>query len=162
MASIFDKFDKEVDLKKIEQQKKEAAEQGDFEAVPAGKYIAKVENMELGLTKKDNRPMFKIQMRLVEGCGDAEEKFLSKYKKKKPCIFMNRVIFGTKNDGSMIASVETFLNKLGLDKTFVFAGYDDFANEIADAAEACESLEFEVEYDDSKFNSISVTDVFDA
>lgn len=159
--SVFDKFDKEVDLKKIEQQKKDAAEQGDFEAVPAGKYIAKVENMELGLTKKDSRPMFKIQMRLVEGCGDAEEKFLSKYKKKKPCIFMNRVIFGTKNDGSMIASVETFLNKLGLDKIFVFAGYDDFANEIADAAEACESLEFEVEYDDSKFNSISVTDVFD-
>lgn len=161
--SIFDKFDKEIDLKKIEQQKKEAAESsGNYEEVPTGKYIAKIENMELGLTKKDSRPLFKVQMRLVEGCGDEEEKFLSKYKKKKPCIFMNRVIFGTKNDGSMIASVETFLNELGLDKTFVFAGYDDFANEIADAAEACERLEFEVEYDDSKFNSISVTDVFDA
>lgn len=160
--SMFDKFDKEIDLKKIEQQKKEAAEQGSFEEVPAGKYIAKIENMELGMTKKDNRPMFKIQMRLVEGCGDMEEKFLSKYKKKKPCIFMNRVIYGTKNDGIMISSVETFLNKLGLDQTFVFSGYERFANDIADAAEACESLEFEVEYDDSKFNSISVTDVFDA
>lgn len=159
--SIFDKFDKEVDLKKIEEQKKEAAEQGNFENVPAGKYIAKMENMELGATKKDGRPMFKVRMRLVEGCGDAEEEFLSKYKKKKPCIFMNRVIFGTKNDGSMIASVETFLNRLGLDTTFVFAGYGDFANQIADAMEACESLEFEVEYDDSKFNSISITDVFD-
>ena len=160
--SMFDKFDKEIDLKKIEEQKKEAAQQDSFEEVPAGKYIAKIENMELGMTKKDNRPMFKIQMRLVEGCGDAEEKFLSKYKKKKPCIFMNRVIYGTKNDGSMISSVETFLNKLGLDQMFVFAGYENFANDIADAAEACESLEFEVEYDDSKFNSISVTDVFDA
>ena len=160
--SMFDKFDKEIDMKKIEQQKKEAAEQGSFEEVPAGKYIAKIENMELGMTKKDNRPMFKIQMRLVEGCGDMEEQFLSKYKKKKPCIFMNRVIYGTKNDGGMISSVETFLNKLGLDQTFVFSGYERFANDIADAAEACESLEFEVEYDDSKFNSISVTDVFDA
>ena len=160
--SIFDKFDKEVDLKKIEQQKKEAAEAGGYEEVPAGKYIAKIENMELGLTKRDSRPMFKVQMRLVEGCGDTEEKFLSKYKKKKPCIFMNRVIYGTKNDGNMIASVETFLNKLGLDKTFIFAGYDDFANEILNAAEECEKLEFEVEYDDSAFNSISVTDVFDA
>lgn len=162
MAFDFNKFDKEIDLKKIEQQKKEAAENGDFEAVPAGKYIAKLENMELGVTKKDNRPMFKVQMRLVEGCGDAEEKFLSKYKKKKPCIFMNRVLFGTKNDGSMIASVETFLNKLGLDKTFVFAGYADFADEILDAAEMCENLEFEVDYNDSRFNSISITDVFDA
>ena len=160
--SMFDKFDKEIDMKKIEQQKKEAAEQGSFEEVPAGKYIAKIENMELGMTKKDNRPMFKIQMRLVEGCGDMEEKFLSKYKKKKPCIFMNRVIYGTKNDGSMISSVETFLNKLGLDHTFVFSGYERFANDIADAAEACESLEFEVEYDDSKFKSISVNDGFDA
>lgn len=160
--SIFDKFDKEIDLKKIDEQKKEAAENGDFEAVPAGKYIARIENMELGLTKKDQRPMFKIQMRLIEGCGDAEEKFLAKYKKKKPCVFMNRVIFGTKNDGSMISSVETFLNKLGLDKTFVFAGYNDFADEILDAAEECESLEFEIDYDDSKFNSISITDVFDA
>lgn len=161
MAFDFDKFDKEIDLKKIEQQKKDAAENGDFEEVPAGKYIAKIENMELGMTKKDSRPMFKIQMRLIEGCGAKEEKFLTKYA-KKPCIFMNRVIYGTKNDGSMIQSVETFLNKLGLDKTFVFAGYADFANEILDAAEECESLEFEVEYDNSKFNSISITDVFDA
>lgn len=160
--SMFDKFDKEVDLKKIEQQKKEAAEQGDYEEVPAGKYIARIEKMELGLTKKDERPMFKVQMRLVEGCGDSEEAFLSKYKKKKPCIFMNRVIYGTKNNGSMIRSVETFLNKLGTGKTYVFGGYKDFADEILDAAEACEALEFEVEYDDSKFNSITVTDVFDA
>lgn len=162
MAFDFDKFDKEIDLKKIEQQKKEAAENGDFEEVPAGKYIAKIENMELGMTKKDSRPMFKIQMRLIEGCGTKEEKFLAKYTKKKPCIFMNRVIYGTKNDGSMIQSVETFLNKLGLDRTFAFAGYADFANEILDAAEECESLEFEVDYDNSKFNSISITDVFDA
>lgn len=163
MASIFDKFDKEIDLKKIEDQKNEAAKNTQqFEAVPAGKYIAKIESMELGLTKRDNRPMFKVQMRLVEGCGDVEEKFLSKYKNKKPCVFMNRVIFGTKNDGSMISSVEGWLDNLGLSKTIVFSSYSDFANEILDAAEECESLEFEIEYDDSKFNSISVTDVFDA
>ena len=47
-------------------------------------------------------------------------------------------------------------------KTFVFAGYADFADEILDAAEMCEDLEFEVDYDDSRFNSISVTDVFDS
>ena len=160
--SVFDKFDKEVDLAEIEKQKKEAAERGDFEEVPAGKYIARIENMELGLTKKDNRPMFKVQMRLIEGCGETEEEFLGKYKKKKPCVFMNKVIFGTKNDGAMISGVETWLNKLGLSKIIVFAGYSDFADEILDAAEECENLEFEIEYDDNKFNSISVTDVFDA
>lgn len=157
--SIFDKFDKNLDMDKIEKQKKEAAENS-FDEVPAGKYIARIENMELGTTK-DGRPMFKVQMRLVEGCGANEEKFLGKYRKKKPCVFMNRVIYGTKNDGNMIASVEGWLNKLELGKTFVFNGYSDFADEIMDAAEEVETLEFEIDYDNSKFNSITVTDVYE-
>lgn len=162
MAVDFDKFDKELNLKEIEKQKQEAAENGSFEKVPAGRYIAKIESMELGLTKADKRPMFKVQMRLVEGCGDAEEAFLSKYKKKKPCVFMNRVVYGTKNDGAMISSVETFLNNLDLGKPSVFTGYNDFANVILDAAEECDGLEFEIDYDPDSFNAISITDVFDA
>lgn len=158
--SIFDKFDEKIDMEKINKQKKEAAENS-YEDVPAGKYIARIEKMELGLTKKDDRPMFKVQMRLVEGCGTEEEKFLAKYKKKKPCVFMNRVIFGTKNDGNMIASVEGWLNSLDLDGTFVFNGYSEFADQILDAAEQAENLEFEIEYDDSKFNSISVKNTYD-
>lgn len=162
MSNIFEKFDKQIDMKKIEEQKKEAAENAtEFEPVPAGAYIAKIENMELGQTK-DKRPMFKVQMRLIEGCGDAENEFLSKYKKKKPCIFMNRVIFGTKNDGSMIQSVETWLAKIFPDDPIVFASYSQFADEILDAAEGCENLEFEVDYDDSRFNSITIKEVFDA
>ena len=103
-----------------------------------------------------------MQMRLVEGLGAAEEKFLAKYKKKKPCVFMNRVIFGTKNDGNMISSVEGWLKSLDLEGTFVFNGYSEFAEEILDAAEQAENLEFEIEYDDSKFNSITVKNTYDA
>lgn len=163
MAIDFEKFDKAVDLAEIDKQKKEAAENGYFEKVPAGSYIAKIEKMELGETK-DHRPMFRVQMRLVEGSGEDEERFLSKYKKKKPCVFMNRVIYGTKNDGAMINSVESFLNKLDLGRTFVFSGYANFAEDIMDAAEEAGNLEFGIDYDDdeSKFNAISITDVFDA
>lgn len=160
MSNIFDKFDKQINQEELESQRKAAAENS-YEDVPVGKYITKIENMELGTTK-DGRPMFKVQMRLVEGCGDVENEFLAKYKKKKPCIFMNRVIFGTKNDGSMIASVEGWLAKIFPDDPIVFVSYTQFANEILDAAEDCEGLEFEVEYGDSKFNSITITDVFDA
>lgn len=159
--NIFDKFDKEINLNEIEKQKQEAAE-NTYEDVPAGKYVVKIESMELGLTKTDKRPMFKVQMRLVEGCGDKEEKFLSKYKKKKPCVFMNRVLFGTKNDGNMIASVEGWLAKIFPDDPIVFSGYSDFAEQILDAAEDCENLEFEIDYDPDKFNSISILEVFDA
>ena len=162
MSNIFDKFDKEVDLKKIEQQKKEAAANAqEYEPVPAGTYVTKIEGMELGTTK-DGRPMFKVQMRLVDATGDKECAFLSKYTKKKPCIFMNRVVYGTKNDGSMIQSLETWLAKIFPDDPILFASYSQFAEEILDAAESCENLEFEVEYNPDSFNSISITDVFDA
>lgn len=159
--SIFDRFDAIVDTTKIREQIKEAVENS-YEDVPAGKYIAKVESMELGLTKKDNRPMFKVQMRLVEGCGDTEGKFLSKYKNKKPCIFMNRVIFGTKNDPSMIASVEGWLAKIGFENPPVFVGYSDFAQVILDCAEQCEGIEMEVEYNPDNFNTISINEVYES
>lgn len=161
MTNIFEEFDKKVDLKAIEKQKAEAAENS-YDPVPAGKYVAKIESMEIGLTKTDKRPMFKVQMRLVDGDGATEKEYLSKFKKKKPCIFMNRVIFGTKNDGGMIQSVETWVNKIFPDDPVVFSNYSDFAEQILDVAEDCEGLEFEIEYDDSRFNSISILDVFDA
>lgn len=161
-ANIFDKFDQEVNLDEIEKQKKEAAENS-FEEVPAGGYFAKIESMELGLTKDGKRPMFKVRMRLTDGAGKTEKEFLAKYTRKKPCIFMNRVIFGTKNDGAMIQSVETWLNKLdALDQPVVFTGYGDFADQILDCAEACENFELEIDYDPKAFNSITVKDVFDA
>jgi hypothetical protein len=158
--SIFDKFDSQVNMAEIEKQKKEAAENS-FEEVPAGDYIAKIEKMELGTTK-DGRPMFKVQMRLVEGEGPKEEAFLSKYKSKKPCVFMNRVIYGTKNDGSMIAGVESWLNKIGFEEPIVFTGYAAFAQVIMDCAEACVGLEFEITYDPNAFNAITIENVFEA
>ena len=155
MSNIFDKFDAKVNLKDIEKQKQEAA-QNTYEDVPAGRYTATIENMELGLTK-DKRPMFKVQMRLVDGHGAKEKAFLAKYNKKKPCIFMNRVIFGTKNDGSMIASVEGWLKNLfPHDDPIVFASYSQFADDIMDAAEDCQGVVYEVKYDPDKFNNISI------
>ena len=159
MSNIFEEFDNKVNLEELEKQKKEAAENS-YEEVPAGNYIAKIENMELGMTK-DKRPMFKVQMRLVEGLAYKEEQFLKKYKKKKPCVFLNRVIFGTKNDGNMIASVEGWLKKIFPDDPIVFVSYSDFANAIMDAMEDCEGLEFEIKYDPDKFNSIEITEVFE-
>lgn len=155
MSNIFDQFDAKVNLKDIEKQKQEAT-QNTYEDVPAGHYTVTIENMELGLTK-DKRPMFKVQMRLVDGTGAKEKAFLSKYRNKKPCIFMNRVIFGTKNDGSMIASVEGWLKNLfPHDEPIVFHGYSEFADDIMDAAEDCQGVVYEVEYDPDKFNNISI------
>lgn len=157
--SIFDTFDKQINLAEIEKQKAAAAENS-YEEVPAGDYIAKIEKMELGTTKVGNRPMFKVQMRLVSGEGPKEEEFLAKYRKNKPCVFMNRVIFGTKNDGLMIAGVEGWLNKIGFEEPVVFKGYADFEQVIMDCAEACEGLEFAITYDPNAFNAITIEEVY--
>ena len=157
--SIFDKFDNQVNLAEIEKQKA-AASENNYEEVPAGSYIAKLEKMELGTTKVGDRPMFKVQMRLVEGQDGGSAAFLAKYKAKKPCVFMNRVLYGTKNDGLMIAGIETWLNKIGFETPVVFRGYADFEQVVMDCAEACEGLEFAIKYDPNAFNSITIEEVY--
>lgn len=159
MANMFDEFDKKVGAD-FQKKVREAAE-NQYEDVPKGKYVAKIEKMELGMSK-DKRPMFKVQMRLAEGVTDTEEKFLARYRKKKPCVFLNRVMFGTKNDEAMIASVVGWLNKL-IDKDedpVVFTTFSDLADEILDLAEDFADAEIEINYDPDKFNSIEIVKVF--
>lgn len=156
--SIFDEFDKQVDMDAIHKQMEEAASNS-FEEVPAGTYITKIEKMQLGVTK-DNRPMFKVQMRIIDSDGTNERQFLSKYKNKKPCLFMNRVLYGTKNDGNMISNVIGWLNSIGFDQTIEFRGYADFEQVVMDCEEQAVNLEFLVDYDPKKFNSISIGEVY--
>lgn len=158
--SVFDKFDQQVNMDDIRKQMAEASENS-FEEVPKGEYFAKIEKMSLGATK-DGRPMFKVQMRITGSDGTAECRFLDKYKNKKPCIFMNRVLFGTKNDGNMIASVLTWLNKIGFEQPVEFRGYADFEQVVMDCFEAAQGLEFLVKYDPAAFNNITISEVYDA
>lgn len=148
----FDKFNSQFDTadirKKIEEAKNNKPEARE---VPAGTYEGKFEKMELGTTK-DGRPMFKVMFRISKG------------EFKKHCVFMNRVVYGTKNDMNMIASVEGFVNGLISDdmEPLAFNGnYDDFAEQIMDAAEDIDGVPCVIEYDDSNFNSIHVVDILE-
>jgi hypothetical protein len=110
----------------------------------------KIEKMELGATK-DGRPMFKVQCRILEG------------EFKKWCIFMNRVIYGTKNDANMINSVIGWLQKLETQTPVVFKNYSQFADVVLDVfEEVADAVELDVAYDPNAFNSISIEEVFDA
>ena len=146
---MFDKFNKNIDKDAVRKQIENAKSATNVE-IPAGDYRCELEKMELSATK-DGRPMFKAQMRIVEG------------KYKKFCLFMNRVVAGTKNDMNMIASVEGWVNKFAPEPVLEFNGnYDDFAEDIMDIAEElCHNVICDIEYDDSKFNNITVLDVFD-
>lgn len=154
----FSKFDKQVDLDQLQKDAEEAAKNGmgDYPEIEDGTYIGKFEKLELGETK-DGRPMFKAMFRITEGAH------------KKSCLFMNRVIYGTKNDSSMIGSVVGFLDKLDaydIDGERIdtsFKSYSQFSEMIMDVAEAIDDmgLEYEIAYKKDAFNNISIEEVFD-
>ena len=75
---------------------------------------------------------------------------------------MNRVIYGTKNDGNMIQSVLTVLDKFQTDIIPEFNGYQDFVELVADIYEEIQGkVECEIDYDKDAFNSISINEVYD-
>ena len=96
--------------------------------------------------------MLKAMFRITEG------------RHKKQCLFMNRVLFGTKNDANMIASAEGWLESLEPSEDvgeIVFEGYSKFAELVMDIAEDIGDLTYDVDYDPDAFNSITITEVYD-
>jgi len=177
MALDFDKLDSEVDLEQLQKDVAEAAD-NNF-TIPKGKYIVKIEELGLKGTKADpGRPMLAVVARIVEaddskGNDDALE-FIEKWKgKKMPCLYMNRVLKGTKNDSGMISSATGFLVKLEAededgDPIIIagdpFKGYGQLNETVLDIAEAIDDmgLEYLVDYDEKAFNSISIVEVLES
>lgn len=157
MSIDFSKFDQQVNTQQLAADAAEAAKNGGgYAKIPDGEYDTTIEKMEIGETK-DGRPMFKVMFRIIEG------------EHKKSCLFMNRVIYGTKNDPLMIASVVGFLAKLeaqdedGNPIICDFQSYSQFNDLILDIMEAIEAdgLGYTVEYKEDDFNSISIKEVFE-
>jgi len=154
MAIDFDKINRSVDLEGLRKDVENASENGtgDFPTIPAGKYEVALTSLEIKGTKADpNRPMLAASFKILSG----------EYKNQR--LFMNRVIYGTKDDGRMIKSAVGWLNTLDSGVDVAFQDYKQFADLVMDVAEAIDGkIEYAVEYDDSQFNSIKITEVFDA
>ena len=153
----FSKFDQQVDTEKLAADAAEAAKNGGGDSViPDGEYVVGIDKMEIGETK-DGRPMFKVQFRILEG------------EYKRSCLFMNRVIFGTKNDAGMIGSVTAFLSKLeavdenGCPYDCNFHSYSQLNDLVMDIMEAVEAdeLSYLVDYAEKAFNNVSIKEVFE-
>ena len=63
---------------------------------------------------------------------------------KNQRLFMNRVLYGTKNDGNMIKSAVGWLNTLESGVVVSFEGYKQFNQLVLDVAEAIDGT---LEYD---------------
>ena len=152
MAIDFDKINRSVDLEGLRKDVENASENGtgDFPTIPAGKYEVALVSLEIKGTKKDNRPMLAVSFKILSG----------EYKNQR--LFMNRVIYGTKDDGRMIKSAVGWLNTLDSGVDVAFQDYKQFADLVMDVAEAIDGkIEYAVEYDDSQFNSIKIVEIFD-
>lgn len=156
MSNVWSQFASAVDEVQL-QKDLESARQNSFEDLPAGTYVVKFTKIEATLTKQDKQPMLAVAAKVIEG------------QHKNRLMFMNRKIKGTKNDANMIASAEGWLANLEAeDETGelivpYFRSYEQFAEQIMDIAEAVEDLDlvYQVNYDTSKFNSISIDKILD-
>lgn len=153
MAIDFDKINRSVDLEGLRKDVENASANGtgDFPTIPAGTYEVALASLEIKGTKADpNRPMLAASFKILTG----------EYKNQR--IFMNRVLLGTKNDANMIKSAEGWLASLDSGVSTVFEDYKQFNQVVLDVAEAIDGkLEYAVDYDPDRFNSISIEEVFE-
>ena len=150
----FSKFDKQIDLAQLRKEAEEIKKNGgtgEYPEIEEGIYRGKFEKLEVGTTK-DGRPMLRAMFRITEG------------QHKKQCLFMNRVLYGTKNDANMIASAEGWIESLEPSEDVgdvIFRGYSEFADLVMDIAEDISELEYDVNYDPDAFNSITIEEVYE-
>ena len=148
--SIFDKFNKSVDLKGLKEDLKEVQENGggSYEDVPHGKYEVIIDKMEIKETKKGDKLMLSVTFKVLEG------------PQKNRLIFMNQVItspYGLHNSNEFLRSL-----KSGID--VVFDDYNQYSELVEDIMSSISNrLEYELTYseNDKKFKVFEITDVFE-
>ena len=152
MASIFDKWNKSIDVEGLKADIAEAdkgGQQGEYREVPVGTYECKIEKLELKESSKGS-PMVSGWFRILK--GDYENQLL----------FMNQVI----TQGFQISIVNRFLKSLEAvdDDQIEFKDYGQYNDLLMDIMEAVDGqLEFLIEYKKSKkdFAVYTVKEVYD-
>ena len=151
MATIFDKWNKSIDVEGLKADIAEAdnGQQGDYREVPVGTYECKIEKLELKESSKGD-PMVSAWFRILQ--GDFENSIL----------FMNQVI----TKGFQISIVNRFLKSLEAvdDDLIEFKDYGQYNDLLMDIMEAVDGqLEFLIEYKKSKkdFAVYTVKEVYD-
>ncbi|MFC4355333.1 DUF669 domain-containing protein [Chryseomicrobium palamuruense] len=149
MTNIWDKFDKEIDTEGLQQDVKEAAENGtgSFKEVPHGSYEVEINKMELIASKKGD-PMVSIWFKVLGGDF------------KGSLIFFNQVI----TQGFQIHIVNELLRSMGTDMEIKFTTYKEYGELLLDLMEEIDgNLEFALDYTEGKkgFSNYKITDVFE-
>lgn len=153
MAIDFNKIDQAIDWKGFNRDVKEAKKNGggDFPTIPAGKYEARLDNLEIKNPKgKPNDLMLEIRFKIISG----------QYKGQK--IWQYIKFLGSKNDSSAVSRIETFLDSLDSGVSIVCTPFSVMNDTIMEICEAVDGkLEYAIEYDPDAFNRIHIDEVFE-
>lgn len=149
--NIWSEFDKAIDTKELQNEIKEAAENGggNYKEVPVGKYEVAVEKMELVKSKKGD-PMVTIWFKVV-GKDDPY---------KGSLIFMNQVI----TQGFQIHIVNEILRSMDTGIDIHFDTYSQYGNLLMDIHEAIDKkVEFALDYSENNkgYKIFEIEEVFD-
>lgn len=151
MGIDFSKFNQQFPADQMKKQIKEAKENGGGSDLPDGEYTVKLDKMELGQSSK-GALMIKAQFRITKGDH------------KKQCIFVNRVLTGTKNDGFMMLKANEFLDSLDSGIDVVFEDWEQYNDLILDIAEAIQDdgLQYVVSLTkNGQYQDFEVVDIID-
>lgn len=149
MTNIWDKFDKEIDVKGLQADVKEAATNGggDFKEVPHGTYEVEVNKMEF-VESKSGKPMVTIWFKILEGTY------------KGSLIFYNQVI----TQGFQVHLANELIRSMDSGLDIEFESYRQYGTLLMDVYEEIdEKLEFALEYSEGKkgFSNYKIVEVFE-
>lgn len=146
----FKKFNQEFPAEQVKKQMKDA-ETNSGPDLPDGEYKIKLDKMELAQSQKQQL-MIKAQFRIKAG------------NHQNKCIFVNKVMTGTKNDGFMMLKAKEFLESLdsGIDVEFNdWEQFNDLILDIADAIKDDDLTYICTLTTDGKYQNFEIIDVLD-
>jgi hypothetical protein len=153
MGTIFDKWNKNIDVAGLQKDIAEADQQsgsGDYKEVPDGTYEVKIEKIELKASSKGD-PMVSMWFRILSGDF------------KNSMIFMNQVV----TQGFQISQLNRFLKSLQAvdDDQIEFKDYSQYNDLLMDIFEEVDgTLEFLLNYGTNKkgYHTYKIEDVYEA
>lgn len=149
--SIFDKWNKNIDIEGLKKDIETAKESGsgEYKEVPVGTYEVNIEKMELRESSKGD-PMVTVWFRILTG------------EYKNSVLFMNQVI----TQGFQIHIVNEFLRSLSAVDSVEFKDYSQYNDLLMDISEAIDEqgLEYLLEYKRSKkdFPIYTIKEVYES
>ena len=149
--SVFDKWNKSIDVDGLAKDTKEAeanSNSGDYPEVPVGKYEVKIEKLELRESSKGD-PMVTAWFRILKG-NHANQ-----------LLFMNQVI----TQGFQIGQVNQFLRDIDVVDDVEFKDFNQYNDLIMDVFENLteQGLEFLLDYrqNDKGFSIYKIKEVYE-